>query len=596
MKNIMKKLTACFLMLIMITGMIVTGGKTRSVKAAEATKKFKIHFIDVGCADAALLQYGEGSSAKYALIDSGAASYHNSKDETIDQTKTPVYEYLKKMGVTHLQFVIITHPHQDHIGGMAKILSDENILIDTIYGNDLNVEYLKSEDQTSETASWTEFDTKVYNNFKQTLEERNEKAQSHFWNSKLKVDYVVPTAGDEISFGGAKIQFFGTLENDYQYGRKVNLNTRQENKYSIVTKITYGKNTFLMTGDAQKETIQKILAKGYDLTAQVIKEPHHGYQDVTEEELNEGYKYSDHKLVIDESKANIAVVSNGYMNASNVPYKKVLKDLSKLNVYETSDRGTIVITSDGSQLSIETEKGDNAPSVAGSLSDSADSFPLLQSISVKSNTSTKLTPMETNKEDIYNTCENKNITVKLSATARSFTKLLSIQYKFVKAGVDEKTVAYKTGTSLTLGDGSYGTIYVKYNTALGSNEIKLPGFMVDSKAPTNVKIKANKSGIKTLSTSKKNTYKKAFKNSVKFTFLADYGISGKSKTQYKIVPKGKKASKYKWKTADELTYKTKNKEVRLYVRFVDKAGHVTTKKTNGFYIKKAAKKASKTKK
>ena len=119
-----------------------------------------------------------------------------------------------------------------------------------------------------------------------------------------------------------------------------------------------------------------------------------------------------------------------------------------------------------------------------------------------------------------------------------------------------------------------------------STEIKLPGFTVDTKAPKNVKIKANKSGIKTLATSKKNTYKKAYKKSIKFSFSADYGTSGKSKVQYKIVPKGKKASKYQWKTANSLTYKTKNKKVRLYVRFIDKAGNTTTKKTNGFYIKK----------
>lgn len=66
---------------------------------AKAAQTFKIHFIDVGCADAALLQYGEGTEAKYALIDTGANQYHNTKDTTIDTTKTPVYEYLNKMGV-----------------------------------------------------------------------------------------------------------------------------------------------------------------------------------------------------------------------------------------------------------------------------------------------------------------------------------------------------------------------------------------------------------------------------------------------------------------------------------------------------------------
>lgn len=46
---------------------------------AKAAQTFKIHFIDVGCADAALLQYGEGTEAKYALIDTGANQYHNTR-------------------------------------------------------------------------------------------------------------------------------------------------------------------------------------------------------------------------------------------------------------------------------------------------------------------------------------------------------------------------------------------------------------------------------------------------------------------------------------------------------------------------------------
>lgn len=192
----------------------------------------------------------------------------------------------------------------------------------------------------------------------------------------------------------------------------------------------------------------------------------------------------------------------------------------------------------------------------------------------------------TSTANTYDRYEKKNITVKFSATAREFTKVSNIEYKFVKKGADNNTVPYKKGTSVTIKDGNCGRIYVRFTTPLGSTELKLPGFTVDTKAPSSAKIKANKSGIQTLSTSKKNTYKKAFKNSVKFTFSADYGISGKSKTQYKIVPKGKSSSKYKWKTANSVKYQKKNKKVRLYVRYIDKSGNVTTKKTNGFYIKK----------
>ena len=586
MKNITRKLIVCFLTLILTCTTIVTGNTTHTTKAAQL---FKIHFVDVGCADAALLQYGDGKTAKYALIDTGASSYHETSDTSIDQTKTPIYEYLNKLGVKHLEFVLLTHPHQDHIGGMAKILSDDTIQIDKIYGNDLNIQYLVSSDkkaeQSADETSWTEFDKAVYVNLKKALEERNNRAEE-LQDDTLKVEYVVPTAGKTINFGEAKMTFYGPLENDYVYGRQVDLNTRQENKYSIVTKIVYGKNSFLMTGDAQKETVEKIVKKGYDLTAQVLKEPHHGFQDVTEEGKKVPGYTSDHKYLIDKTKANIAIISNGYKNNGKVPMARVLKDLSKLDIYETSDRGTIIVTSDGSKLSIKTEKGSNLPSVKGTISDDSKSLPLLKSINISSNTTKPLTATSTSDANTYNIYEKKNITVKFSGTARDFTKLNSIEYKFVPKGVNNNKVSYKKGTSVTIKDGNCGRIYIRYNTDLGPTEIKLPGFSVDTKAPTSVKIKANKLGISTLSTSKANTYKKSYKKSIKFTFLANYGTSGKSKTQYKIVPKGKSASKYKWITADSLTYKKKNKKVRLYVRFIDRSGNITTKKTNGFYIKK----------
>ncbi len=69
--------------------------------------------------------------------------------------------------------------------------------------------------------------------------------------------------------------------------------------------------------------------------------------------------------MIDASQASIAIISNGYMNTGGVPYTKVLRDLSKLDVYETGDRGTIIVTSMAHSYLSQTEKGDNQPSVKG---------------------------------------------------------------------------------------------------------------------------------------------------------------------------------------------------------------------------------------
>ena len=560
MKKGIKKITACLLIILMTITLTPIYKVTHKVSAAQ---NFKIHFIDVGCADGALLQYGEGSNAKYAMIDTGAGKYNGTKDKTYAKKKDPAYEYLKKMGVKHLEFVILTHPHRDHIGGLVKILKDKTITINTIYGNSLEMTYLRSNDnvkeQTSETAKWTKFDSDTYQNVKDEIEKRNSEE-----DESLHVKYVIPKAGSKIYLGQAQITFYGPLENNYKYGRQVDLNVRQENKYSIVTRIVYGKNSFLMTGDAQRETIEKIIKKGYNLQAQVLKEPHHGYQDVKEKDKLIAGRTSDHKFLIDHTKANIAVISNGYKNTGEVPMKNVLTDLSKMDIYETGNRGTIVITSDGSHLYVRTEKGGNKPSVNGKIISSGKSIsmPVLQSIDIVSNKKTKILPAYPGTKDAKSIYTNKNVTIKINASARSFTKINSVQYKIVKKGQSSAKLPYRYGKSVTLKNGTIAKVYVKYNTMLGEKKLKLPQIVVDTKAPTKLRLKKKKSGKKK-----------------KVTFSANYGTSGKKKTAYKLVPKGKSAKKYKWKTANGVRYDAKKyRKARLYVRFIDKAGNSKTTK------------------
>ena len=560
MKEGIKKITAYLMIILMTITLTPIYKVTHKVSAAQ---NFKIHFIDVGCADGALLQYGEGSNAKYAMIDTGAGKYNGTKDKTYAKKKDPAYEYLKKIGVKHLEFVILTHPHRDHIGGLVKILKDKTITINTIYGNSLEMTYLRSNDnvkkQTSETAKWTKFDSDTYQNVKDEIEKRNSEE-----DESLHVKYVIPKAGSKIYLGQAQITFYGPLENNYKYGRQVNLNVRQENKYSIVTRIVYGKNSFLMTGDAQRETIEKIIKKGYNLQAQVLKEPHHGYQDVKEKDKLIAGRTSDHKLLIDHTKANIAVISNGYKNTGEVPMKNVLTDLSKMDIYETGNRGTIVITSDGSHLYVRTEKGGNKPSVNGKIISSGKSIsmPVLQSIDIVSNKKTKILPAYPGTKDAKSIYTNKNVTIKINASARSFTKINSVQYKIVKKGQSSTKLPYRYGKSVTLKNGTIAKVYVKYNTMLGEKELKLPQIFVDTKAPTKLRLKKKKSGKKK-----------------KVTFSANYGTSGKKKTAYKLVPKGKSAKKYKWKTANDVRYDAKKyRKARLYVRFIDKAGNSKTTK------------------
>ena len=84
-------------------------------KQAEAAASFKVHFIEVGTGDGALLQYGSGKSAKYALIDAGPQTTQLLGGKTIDVSRR-VHNYLKKYKIRRLEFIIMTHPHKDHIG------------------------------------------------------------------------------------------------------------------------------------------------------------------------------------------------------------------------------------------------------------------------------------------------------------------------------------------------------------------------------------------------------------------------------------------------------------------------------------------------
>lgn len=178
--------------------------------------------------------------------------------------------------------------------------------------------------------------------------------------------------------------------------------------------------------------------------------------------------------------------------------KNVLTDLSKMDIYETGNRGTIVITSDGSHLYVRTEKGGNKPSVNGKIISSGKSIsmPVLQSIDIVSNKKTKILPAYPGTKDAKSIYTNKNVTIKINASARSFTKINSVQYKIVKKGQSSAKLPYRYGKSVTLKNGTIAKVYVKYNTMLGEKELKLPQIFVDTKAPTKLRLKKKKSGKK----------------------------------------------------------------------------------------------------
>lgn len=249
---------------------------------------FEVHFIDVGQADSALIE----CDGKTMMIDGG-----NVADSNV------VAAYLKKEDVTELNYVVCSHAHEDHVGGLSGALSVTKA--DNIY------------------APKTETNTKAYKNFKKKAEEQN-------------VEIKHPNIGDEIQLGSSTVEFLGPVDE----------NGKDLNSTSIVLKITYGNTSFLFTGDAESDEEEEILNSGADLKSTVLKVGHHGSRTST------SYPF------LREVMPQYAVISVEKGNSYGHPNEETLSKLSDagVEVYRTDESGDIVMTSDGNSINIVTAK------------------------------------------------------------------------------------------------------------------------------------------------------------------------------------------------------------------------------------------------
>lgn len=267
------------------------GGKPKP--AYEGAKgNLSVHFLDVGQADAALLLCGDEAM----LIDGG-----NVADSSL------VAAYLKEQGVTHLNYLIDTHAHEDHVGGLSGALNVCSV--DTVF------------------APVKDYDSKAFRDFSKYV-------------SLQKKSITIPKPGDTFSLGSAKVE---VLAPQAQY--------QDENNSSIVVKVTHGKNSFLFTGDAERQSEQDMLAAGVDLSATVLKVGHHGSDSSTT------YPF------LREVMPKYAVISVGKDNSYGHPQDSVLSRLrdAGATVYRTDYQGHIVAISDQKTLRFTTEKNASSP-------------------------------------------------------------------------------------------------------------------------------------------------------------------------------------------------------------------------------------------
>lgn len=264
------------------------GDNTQSVDGAESNNDFSVHFVDVGQGDCTLVLCGEYS----LLIDAGENGH-----------ETEVLNYLRSMKIDKLDYIIATHQHSDHIGGIPEVLAEyeaDNIIMPRL---------TKAQTPTNST----------YTAFLKALQ-----------NTDAKIISAKP--GLKYSLGEAEFEILGPVTDDCE----------DINSMSAVTRITYGETSFLVTGDAEKDEELEIIENGSYLDCDVLRVGHHGSST------------SSCKDFLDAVTPEICVISCGANNDYGHPHDKVVKRIANYTdeVYRTDICGSVVMTSDGENIEI----------------------------------------------------------------------------------------------------------------------------------------------------------------------------------------------------------------------------------------------------
>ena len=236
----------------------------------------RVHFLDVGQADSTFIELGNGQTM---LIDAGES--HNA---------STIIQYIRDLQYSDIDYVVATHPHDDHIGGMAEVLESFEI----------GKMYMPKQTHT----------ISAFENMLDVMERKNIDA------------YTAKSDVNILTSGIIEIDILAPFADSYS-----NLNNS-----SAVVRIKYGDTIMLFTGDAEQEIEMQLLDSGID--ADVLKVGHHGAGS------------SSATSFIKAVSPEVAVISSG--GEYGHPHSDTLAILSEVgaNIYRTDEQGTIQVTAD----------------------------------------------------------------------------------------------------------------------------------------------------------------------------------------------------------------------------------------------------------
>lgn len=260
-------------------------------KPGQNIEPYSVHFIDVGQGSATLLQ----SENSGVLIDSGEREYGST-----------VVDYIKSCGIEKLDYVVATHPHTDHIGGLLTVLKEvqvDNVIMPKIASENVPT-------------------TKTYETFLELIAQKNIRA-------------IAAKYGKEYDIGRISLKILGPVEQNSDL-----------NNMSVICLANVNSTTVLVSGDAEKTEMRSVMNKNPNLSCDIMLMGHHGS------------KTSLEKSFLLSADPNTAIISCGLNNSYGHPNEETINYLKEngIDYYRTDINGNILIHCYDGGYEITTQK------------------------------------------------------------------------------------------------------------------------------------------------------------------------------------------------------------------------------------------------